>query len=64
MGLPKSVGGLGFRNFESFNQALLDRKCWRLYIDPTSLVAKVLKEKYYRNAKLVDAKLGARPSLI
>lgn len=64
MGLPKSDGGLGFRNFESFDQALLAKQYWRLFIDPTSLVARVLKEKYYRNVELVDAKLGAKPSMI
>ncbi|KAM1141546.1 hypothetical protein EV1_041111 [Malus domestica] len=45
MGLPKSAGGLGFRNFKSFNNALLVKQCWRLIMEPNSLWASVLKAR-------------------
>ncbi|XP_071939906.1 uncharacterized protein [Coffea arabica] len=46
MALNKSAGGLGFKDFEAFNQALLGKKVWRLLTKPNPLVSKVLKAKY------------------
>jgi hypothetical protein len=51
---PKNQGGLGFRDFKLFNQALLSRQAWRLIDNPDSLCARVLKAKYYPNGSLVD----------
>ncbi|XP_040987750.1 uncharacterized mitochondrial protein AtMg00310-like [Juglans microcarpa x Juglans regia] len=62
--LPKDRDGLGFRNLECFNQAMLAKQCWRILSNPSSLIAKVLKEKYFRNSDLLEPRLGYRPSLI
>ncbi|KAK4384943.1 putative mitochondrial protein [Sesamum angolense] len=57
----KLQGGLGFRNLEAFNLALLAKQLWRLLSRPESLVCRVLKAKFPLT-HLFDAQLGARPS--
>ncbi|MCI36196.1 ribonuclease H protein, partial [Trifolium medium] len=47
---------MGFRNLRAFNEALLAKQGWRLITHPSSLVAQVLKAKYYPNAQFLQAK--------
>jgi hypothetical protein len=58
----KQEGGMGFRNLTTFNQALLAKQGWRLMTDPQSLVATVLKAKYYPQQTFLKAKHNYRPS--
>lgn len=48
----KSKGGMGFRDLQTFNQAMLAKLSWRILKYPDNLMAKILK-----------AKLGSNPSL-
>jgi ribonuclease HI len=62
MGRAKEKGGLGFRDIELFNMALLAKQGWRLLQQPNSLVAQIFKEKYYPNGSFLDSNLGRQPS--
>ncbi|XP_042962363.1 uncharacterized mitochondrial protein AtMg00310-like [Carya illinoinensis] len=64
MGMAKEARGMDFREFESFNLALLAKQGWRVLQFPESLASQVLKAKYFRSSNFLQAKLGARPSFI
>lgn len=61
---PKCRGGMGFRRLESFNKALLAKQIWRLIVNPSSLVARVLKARYFKHQDVMRANLGSNPSYI
>jgi hypothetical protein len=62
MGRNKNIGGLGYRDLECFNMAMLVKQCWRLLKWPDSLVACVMCEKYHPSVDFLDSNLGRRPS--
>jgi hypothetical protein len=61
---PKCAGGLGFRDIELFNIALLARQAWRLLQVPDSLSAKIFKAVYYPDGDVLSAGLSSHPSQI
>jgi hypothetical protein len=63
MGISKDQGGLVFRDLVMFNRALLAKQLWRIMQKPDSLVALIMKAKYFSQNTILDAKLGSRPSL-
>ena len=58
----KSNGGMGFRNLQAFNLAMLMKQGWSLLSNPNSLCAKVFKARYYPNGNVLNSKLGCSPS--
>ncbi|GAU31848.1 hypothetical protein TSUD_114590 [Trifolium subterraneum] len=55
---PKAHGGLGFRNFEAFNKAMVAKQVWNIVQNPNSLVAKLIKARYFSHSSLFGAPLG------
>ncbi|XP_026450975.1 uncharacterized protein LOC113351141 [Papaver somniferum] len=49
----KEIGGMGFRDLECFNKALLAKSVWRLYHNSHQLWAKALKKKNFPDTSLL-----------
>lgn len=58
----KEDGGLGFKDLEAFNLALLWKQVWRLITKPNLLMSRGMKSKYFSNSSIFQAKNNSRDS--
>uniref|UniRef100_A0A803Q7N5 Reverse transcriptase n=1 Tax=Cannabis sativa TaxID=3483 RepID=A0A803Q7N5_CANSA len=54
----KEQGGMGFRDLEDFNKAMLAKQGWKLITEPESLMARVLKALYFPQGNFMNANIG------
>ncbi|CAA7042008.1 unnamed protein product [Microthlaspi erraticum] len=62
LALPKSEGGMGFKDLHCFNKALLAKQAWRLLINPSSLLARLYRGRYHRSSTFLESVGGRNPS--
>lgn len=62
MTTAKNEGGLGFKEFEGFNDALLAKTAWRILQFPEAKWVRILKSLYFPTTSFMKAKKGGRPS--
>lgn len=60
--IPKEWGGMGFKEIEIFNHALLAKQVWWILSSPTSLLSRFLKNRYFSEKEFLSVPLGSRPS--
>lgn len=62
--VAKLVEGLGFRDLESFNRALLAKQLWRLVQNPSSLCFWVFQARYFANCHSMHAQPHSNASYV
>ncbi|XP_009129274.1 uncharacterized protein LOC103854117 [Brassica rapa] len=60
--LPIDQGGMGFRDLEVFNQAMLAKQAWKVLSSPDCFLASLLKSRCFLDGEFLYVSLGARPS--
>ena len=60
----KLFDGMGFRNLQAFNLALLAKQGWQILSNPNSLVSWVYKAKYFPHDDVLNSKKGSNLSYV
>nr|XP_023887422.1 uncharacterized protein LOC111999529 [Quercus suber] len=58
----KFEGGMGFRNLQAFNFAILAKQAWRILNNSNSIISRIYKAKYFPSSDFLNSKLGCNLS--
>lgn len=58
----KDIGGLGFRDIQDFNVAMLAKNAWRILTSPDCLLARLLLGKYCHNSSFLSSSCSSSAS--
>ncbi|XP_058767513.1 uncharacterized protein LOC131641227 [Vicia villosa] len=64
LSMPKVDGGMGFKNLNAFNLAMLSKQAWRLTTNTDSLVSRLYKARYFPNSDYLSSNIGHNPSYV
>jgi hypothetical protein len=64
LSMHKNAGGSGFKSIEAFNYAMLGKQAWKLLSDPSNLITKLFKAKYFPKSDFLDSSIGHNPSYV
>lgn len=56
---PKAFGGLGFRDFQRYNEAALAKLSWRIFENPNALLSRILKGKYFPEGDILTCEASS-----
>lgn len=56
MQLSKANGGIAFRDLEKFNDAFLAKQAWRILRHPSTLLARLMKARYFKDTSILNAR--------
>ncbi|XP_058750813.1 uncharacterized mitochondrial protein AtMg00310-like [Vicia villosa] len=62
--MPKGEGGMGFKNLNAFNLAMLSKQAWRLTTNTDSLVSRLYKVRYFPNNDYLSFNISHNPSYV
>lgn len=54
----KKEGGMGFKDIQAFNRAMLAKRLWRILTKPNLLMSMVLKARHFKHNSSIDANAG------
>ena len=54
--MRKEFGGLGFRDYQTFNLAMLGKQGWKFLSNPNAWVTRIFKAKYFSDGVFLHAR--------